>query len=348
MPAPATAPQAQPDQTDAGRGPATVLPPAAATRAAAAESDDQVSTLNAIATDTLARVPARVPHRVGKRHRLERGRLGKIVTRERWFNVSAVLAALYGAVITEKGEADRTEWRLGRAAPGCDVRDWERGRVVATWVVHSARFVESGVHRGIIVFATGWWVESNDSSCSACAPHLGAAFLTEVDGGWRLDAWTTFIESVGRLGHPPESLKLVRLGNARHGFLARVEYSKHGYSAEWGAVFAEHQGQVIKVIELPTLRADNSGDCPAPGESSEGYLLGRPCYRQTAAIEFVPVAGAPAWRLKLHRERKRAVDAGFDVSRSLLVYDLVGSRYQLDDAASRVDEAFGTEEFAGL
>ncbi len=302
--------------------PDTVAPPRlAAAVAAVAERDTEAGDDGSPGADGLAPAPKpTVIHPVGARGLLEPDQVGHLVIKGTRLSSRAILTTLYGPVVKESDGTLRSPWPAGSTAEReWNVEDWAGEDNGGTWVTYQGSFKEAGVRRRWVAFGTGTWLEPNDSSCTACAPTTGAALFTRVPGGWRLAAWSTFIAKQGRMGFGPTDFTVVRVGPNRHALRTRMTYSNFGCGNEVMSLFGAHGGQVIDMLTLCRVTADNEGLC---GEEFS------PCYQETSTVRFVPRprTGPPLIVVK----RKRTGEHIATV-RTEQVFRLVDDRYQGED-----------------
>lgn len=114
--------------------------------------------------------------------------------------------------------------------------------------------------------------------CHACAPSIGGALFSKVEGGWKLDSVTRHILAAGSHGGAPEP-RIIKLGKERVGISIESSFTSTGETAGGLDLIAEVDGKLKKVFELGETFADNSGNC--------GEDLG-PCWSFTSKYSYVP------------------------------------------------------------
>lgn len=120
--------------------------------------------------------------------------------------------------------------------------------------------------------------------CHACAPSLGGALFSKVEGGWKLDSISRHILTDGAFGELPEP-KMIKLGKERVGIAIETGFTSTGVTEGGLYLVAEVDGKLKEVFLLPEAFGDNGGNC--------GDDLG-PCWSFESKFNYVP-GGNDEW-----------------------------------------------------
>ena len=120
--------------------------------------------------------------------------------------------------------------------------------------------------------------------CHVCAPALGGALFSKVEGGWKLDSVNRHILTAGSYGGLPAP-SVVKLGKERIGIAIETGFTSTGETSGGLDLIAEVDGKLKQVFTLESTFGDNSGNC--------GEDLG-PCWSFQSKYNYVP-GGNDEW-----------------------------------------------------
>jgi hypothetical protein len=165
-----------------------------------------------------------------------------------------------------------------------------------------------------------------DHDCEACSPLVGAVALTEVTGGWRIDAVDPEVGDWGIHGEAPDG-KVVQLGPLKHGVMIESFSSQYGVSVTGISVLAEtRNGGFAEILSLAEVSSENGGDC---GEEAGDKL----CWEYSSDWRLVQAEGRDLWDFQITKKGSRQDSAGSGVEEfsETLVYRFDGVKYVLPE-----------------
>jgi len=163
-----------------------------------------------------------------------------------------------------------------------------------------------------------------DHDCQACSPLVGAVALTEVAGGWRIDAVDPEIGDWGIHGEAPDG-EVVQLGPQKHGVKVESAFSQNGVSVTGLSLLAEtRSGGFAEILSLAEASSDNGGDC---GEEKGD----KPCWEYSSDWRLVKAEGRDLWDFELTKKgtRQDSTGSGVEEFAETLLYRFDGVKYIL-------------------
>ncbi|MEK6698491.1 MAG: hypothetical protein AABZ10_05535 [Nitrospirota bacterium] len=141
------------------------------------------------------------------------------------------------------------------------------------WPLQTIPFKQGNVAR--LYFFTQ---RADQGECMTCGATVGAAVMTKVANGWRVDAVARnfLVEGAHGYGHGGE---LVKIGTERFGVLFETGGGNRGYYAGAKDLVYEHQGK-LKVLSVYDTSGNNTGAC----------IEKEKCYSFDSTISFLPAS----------------------------------------------------------
>jgi hypothetical protein len=207
------------------------------------------------------------------------------------FKKDEALATLYGPL---KKRGDARLWPL----PDEVLEDWTMADAgpAKVDVLAVLPFREAGAERRYLVTKLVPLAEE-PFDCHACLPGIGAALFTRAADGWRMDAGSPYITTLGAWGGAPEP-SLRSLGAGPTALVFESSYCSGGTMETHETWLLPHDGRVREALTLRT-GGNNDGDCGP--ETPDGPA----CWVDTAEMRWVPGAGGNGAAAELEVTRRR-------------------------------------------
>lgn len=221
--------------------------------------------------------------------------------------------ALYGGGTGSDGMArwrPRRLWQLG--GPKFDA-----ATAFLCADVNMLPFEQAGGVRAFLVAIA----RPTDYTHDGSAPVVGALALTEVAGGWRVDAFEPELGTWGDKGDLTGTARTVKIAPDRHALMLEPVVEANEKSVKSLILIAEQAGKLIEVLRIDEAQVSFTGAC---GEGK------RPCWGWEGDWNTIAVAGRDVFAFEVTKSGTRwneTTQAQEDFSEKR-TYDWNGTRYE--------------------
>lgn len=280
--------------------------------------DEALATLLCASLLSCGRSPAPKPAADQPREKLT-ARVGAVLPRP--LTAASLTELVYG---NGEGAKAMARWRPKKLWKGPDDPVFDEATEFVCKPVKLLPFPQGDEARAFLVMSAN--TPQND--CHGCAAILGAAALTEVAGGWRIDAVDSEVQTIGSYGQVPDGGFPVQIGPQKPGILLTPGFTNQGQTTSGLVLFAEQRnGGFAEILSVPETDADNGGSC----EGEEGDGTGEPCWEYSSTWQFVTEKGRELYDFELTRKgtRRASEGAGVEDFTEKVLYRFDGAKYTL-------------------